>query len=235
LADQDNPAEEIARMTVILAMSRVILEIGCGSCEAAREIASKNPDWGVIATDKFELTEPLEGGSCYRQTAEDWKERRLPVQGGAINNLVVLRADTEILFYIPDQRVDSILLVNPEPAVGGILMDLLCGRGLIRKIKPGDRQIVAVPYSRELGVSACGGYEFDHGEDWSRGLGYIKSSGFSFRKAERVQWGVDLVKISPYSRNSTQADVYIFGNSYRPQPGPVPRMPGRRTYGSNSR
>jgi hypothetical protein len=103
-------------------------------------------------------------------------------------------------------------LVNPEPLVGRALLDLLADPAVYAKIKPGHSQIVIVPFSREMGVVACGGYEFDHVEDWSKGLGFIKSSAFEFRRADKVQWGVDLRGSSPYSKNSTQAGVYLYGS-----------------------
>ncbi len=230
LSAQENPYREIDRLMTILAKDHVILEIGCGSCETALQIALANPDWGVVATDKFDWTEPLYGCSYYRRIAEDFRLRHLPVQACTPDNLVLLRTDAGILSYIPDQRVDSILMINSEPVVGQFVMDLLCHQGMYRKIKPGDRQIVVVPYSRELGVIASGGYEFDHPEDWSRGLGYIMSSGLSFRKGERLQWGVDLCQSSPYSPHSTQSDVYIFGNTYPLKRGPSPRAPVRRAF-----
>ncbi len=230
LSAQENPYGEIDRLTNILAMDHVILEIGCGSCETALQIALANPDWGVVATDKFDWTEPLDGCSYYCRIAEDFKLRCLSVQRCNPDNLVVLRADAGILSYIPDQRIDSILMINSEPLVGHLVMDLLCRQAMYRKIKPGDRQIVVVPYSRELGVMASGGYEFDHPEDWSRGLGYIMASGFNFRKAGRVQWGVDLCRSSPYSPHSTQSEVYIYGNSCPIKRSPSPQAPVRRAF-----
>jgi hypothetical protein len=214
-----NPEPEIARLRHILAMDHVVLEIGCGSGEVARQIALKNPHMGVIATDKFDLKDSFSHSSYYFKVAQDWQNRRLPMQMYASDNLVLLRADLDILVHIPDQRVDSILLVNSEPAVGKALMEFLRHRGFSRKIKTGDRQIVVMPFAREFGIMACGGYEFDHPEDWSRGLGYIMGSGFAFRKDRRVQWGVDLFKASPYSLNSTQSDVYVYGNAFQPIPG----------------
>ena len=35
-----------------------------------------------------------------------------------------------------------------------------------------------LPHCREIGIYACGGYEFDHSEDWSLGLGYLMDSAF---------------------------------------------------------
>ena len=209
---QENLPGEIAKLYTILQMDPVILEIGCGSGDVAREIAKKNPRIGVIATDQYDWTIPVQQGSYYQKTAWGWKERRLASQQNALDNLVLLRADIGMLRHLPEGCIDTILLVNPEPKVGRALLESLADPPTYRKIKPGEKQIIILPFSREMGVTCCGGNEFDHGEDWSRGLGFMMASGFTFRKAEPSQWQVDLVKRSLYSCNSTQKDVYVFGD-----------------------
>jgi hypothetical protein len=209
---QGNLPVDIAKLEKLMAMPQVLLEIGCGACKAALEIALKNPDWAVIATDVFAWDVSPTECSHYQKLAQEWKAKRLDVQQNIPENLAVLRAEAEILHYLPDRSIDSVLLVNPEPLVGRALLDLLADPAVYAKIKPGNSQIVIVPFSREMGVVACGGYEFDHVEDWSKGLGFIKSSAFEFRRADKVQWGVDLRGSSPYSKNSTQAGVYLYGS-----------------------
>ncbi|MDZ7581570.1 MAG: hypothetical protein U5R30_13405 [Deltaproteobacteria bacterium] len=213
---QQNPPEDIAKLHRMLAMPNVLLEIGCGSCEAAYEIALKNPDWGVIATDKYFWGLSSAGCSHYETVANEWRAKRLRVQQTVPANLVVLRAEAELLHFIPDQSITSVLLINPEPLVGQAFLDLLAEPPAFAKIKSGDRQIVVLPYSREMGLMASGGCEFDHSADWSMGLGFIMASRFKFKKADRLQWGVDLRELSPYSKNSTQTNVYLYGNTLGP-------------------
>ena len=122
-----------------------------------------------------------------------------------------MRARISILDLMPYGCVDSVLVVNAEPNVGKAIVAELYKNNLYLRIKPGDRQIVILPHCREIGINACGGYEFDHSEDWSLGLGYLLGSAFQFKKAGPVQWGVDLCRTSPYSGNSTQKNVYVHG------------------------
>ena len=212
LKGQCNAAEDIARLPQFLAKPRVILEIGCGSCEVAWQIARKNPDVGMIATDQYNWDAPPEEGSYYQKVALAWRERCLPVEQAAPENLLILRAEGELLRFLPDRSIDTLLLINAEPAMGNAFVDFLVEYDLLRKIRPGDRQVVMLPYCREMGVMACGGYEFEHSEDWSRGLSYIMNGRLRFRRGDRQQWGVDLLRASPYSRNSTQSKVFIYGD-----------------------
>lgn len=212
LNEQQNLPEDITHLHRILAMQNVILEIGCGACEVAHEIALNNPDWGVIATDNYAWDVSSAECSHYQKLAQEWKAKQLKVQQTTPANLVILRAKAEILNFIPDQRINSVLLVNPEPLVGKAFLDLLSEHLFYAKIKNGGRQLVIVSFSREMGVATCGGNEFEHSEDWSMGLGFIMASRFKFQKADRIQWDVDLRGSSTYSKNSTQTNVYLYGN-----------------------
>jgi hypothetical protein len=216
LTMQENVSADITRLKHILKADEVILEIGCGSGHVARKIARENPGTGVIATDLYDWEFPDQHGSNYQKTALAWKKRQLDPQSDSPNNLVLLRADASILCHLPEGCVDTILLVNPEPKIGQAFMEFLSDPDMYRKIKPGAKQIVILPFSREMGVTSCGGYEFDHCEDWSRGLGFMMASGFDFRKGESVQWRIDLVKSSAYSSNSTQKDVFVLGSYAQP-------------------
>lgn len=217
LEQQENGAAEILRLGHILGMSHIVLEIGCGRGEVAWQIAINNPDMGVIATDLYDWSGAQEGCSHYQKTADAWRGNRLAAQRATLSNLVVLRADAEILRFLPIQRLDSILLVNPEPKVGKTFLSFLHANGLDRHIKPGPRQLVIVPYSSEIGMSACGGLEFDHSEDWSKGLGFLFESAFDFSKGAQIHWGTDLATLSPYTKNSSQTDVYCAGRLAPPQ------------------
>jgi hypothetical protein len=75
---------------------------------------------------------------------------------------------------------------------------------------------------------ACGGLEFDHQADWSKGLGYLFESEFEFLKADRFHWNVDLARVSPYTKNSTQTDVYCAGSRYEIQPKKIERPTSNR-------
>ena len=210
---RENHIDDIRRTNDILRMPRVLLEIGCGSGEAARLIARENPEMGVIATDLYDFTCEPANGSYYGKIARQWCARELPSQKEVPPNLVVLRAEADLLRCLPDAVLDTILLINPEPLVGKAFIQFLQEEGVAAKIKPGPNQIVILPYSRELGVMACGGCSFEHDPDWSRGLGYILGSGLAFRRGLPVQWGIDLPRVSAYSGNSTQRDIFIYGDT----------------------
>ena len=211
LRDHGNRPDDICKANRLLQMPRVLLEIGCGAGEAARLIALKNPDMAVIASDIFDGATASCEGSYYGRIARQWRDGRLPAQQESPANLVILRAEAEVLRYLPLAAIDTILLVNPEPRVGRAFLELLLKDDLYRRIKEGPARIVILPYSRELGVMACGGCDFEHDPDWSRGLGYIMGSGMPFRRDLPVQWGVDLRRVSSYSGNSTQSEIYICG------------------------
>lgn len=212
LLERQNPPDDIRQLHRLLQMPRVLLEIGCGSAEAARLIALKNPDMGVIASDRYDWGHDSGDTSYYGKIARRWRARRLPAQQDSPANLVILRAEAELLRHLPLQAIDTILLINPEPSVGKAFIELLGQDALCQRIKQGPTRLVILPYSRELGVMACGGCSFEHDPDWSRGLGYLMGSGLPFKRGLPVQWGVDLSRISAYSGNSTQRDLYIHGD-----------------------
>jgi len=213
LSRRQNHIDDIRKVNDILRMPQVLLEIGCGSGEAARLIALGNPDMGVIATDLYDGSDMPANGSYYGKIARQWCERRLAAQQDAPPNLVLLRAEADLLRCLPVAVLDTILLVNPEPSVGQAFIQLLQEEDVAAKIKSGPNQIVILPYSRELGVMACGGCSFEHDPDWSRGLGYILGSGLAFRRGLPVQWGVDLLQVSAYTGNSTQREIFIYGDT----------------------
>lgn len=213
LTGKGNHIDDISKANDILRMPRILLEVGCGSGKAARQIALKNPDMGVIATDLYDCGGDPANGSYYSKIARLWCARQLPAQQATPSNLVFLRAEGDLLRCLPAAAIDTILLINPEPRVGQAFIQLIQEEEILIKLKPGPDQIVILPYSRELGVMACGGCSFDHDADWSRGLGYILGSGLSFRRGLPVQWGVDLPGISDYTGNSTQRDVFIYGDT----------------------
>lgn len=213
LSKHGNPDRLIRKAARLLAMPTVLLEIGCGDGEAALAVARRNPKIGVLATDRYDCGDTCDLGSGYRQTALRWQAGTLRAQRSCPVNLVLLRAEADLLACLPDGSLDTILMVNPEPSVGCSVLDLLHTRNLIAKVRPGSNRLVVLPYSRELGVTACGGYEFEHDPDWSRGLGFLKASAFDFHRSTPVHWGVDLRRLSAYSGNSTQQDVYAFGQN----------------------
>lgn len=211
LLERENSRHDIDKLSDLLEMPQVLLEIGCGNAEAARKIALKNPAMGVIATDIYDWSHEPNSGSSYGQIAQEWRARRLPAQVDTLANLVILKAETDLLFGLPTHAIDTVILINPEPQAGRAILDLLQGEYLSMRLKQGTRQIVILPYSREMGVMTCGGCEFEHDSDWSRGLGFIMGSGLRFRRGASIQWGVDLSRISAYTGNSTQRDIYIHG------------------------
>ena len=211
LRDAGNIAEDIDDARTLFRMANIILEIGCGDGEVARRIALKNPHMAVIATDAYPLDGQPQQGSHYRHVALAWQQRQLAAQQSRPGNLALLKAEVGILRHLPAGCLDALLLVNAEPKIGKAVLERLADDDLYQALKPGARQLVVLPYCREMGVWACGGYEFEHDTDWSRGLGYFLSSRFAFRRGDRVQWGIDLPRASRYTGNSTQTDVYVSG------------------------
>lgn len=212
LLGRENCSDDINKLKAILRMPQVLLEIGCGNAEAAQQIALKNPGIGVIATDLYDWSGQPSNGSGYGKIARKWRARQLLTQIDTPANLVILRAEASLLRCLPVSALDTIFLLNPEPCVGKAFLDLLQGESLSLKIKHGPTQIVILPYSRELGLAACGGCSFEHAPDWSRGLGFILGSGLGFTLGVSMHWGVDLSHISGYTGNSTQRGIYVCGN-----------------------
>ena len=211
LLDRENTPPDINKLDALLRMPQVLLEIGCGNAEAARQIALKNPDMGVIATDLYDWSRPQSAGSGYGKFARQWRHRELSAQMDTPANLVILRAEADLLRCLPLLSIDTVFLLNPEPRVGTAFLALLRGESLFSRIKQGPMQIVILPFSREMGLIACGGCSFDHDSDWSKGLGFIMGSGLRFHQGASIQWGVDLSRISAYTGNSTQRGIYVFG------------------------
>jgi hypothetical protein len=211
LLGRKNCTKDIDKLSAILKMPQVLLEIGCGNAEVAQQIALKNPGIGVIATDLYDWSDQSSNGSGYGKIAREWRARQLPAQIATPANLVILRAEASLLRCLPLRAIDTILLLNPEPFVGKAFLDLLQGESLSLRIKHGPLQIVILPYSRELGLAACGGFSFEHDPDWSRGLGFILGSGLGFKLGASTHWGVDLSRISAYTGNSTQRGIYVCG------------------------
>jgi hypothetical protein len=218
LLSHENFHEDISKLKKILDMTRIIFEIGCGSGEAAYEIAVKNPDLGVIAIDKYDWNEPVKAGSHYQKVALAWREKQLKFQQYNPDNLVILRAEADILRFFPDHCIDSVLMLNPEPKVCEAFLKFISENSWYQKIKPGPLQILVVPFSREMGVNACGGFECAYTEERPGELSFLKVGYFQFRCGEKHHWGLDLTRASAYSRNSAQNDVYIYGNQFQPEP-----------------
>jgi tRNA G46 methylase TrmB len=207
LSEMENFPEDILKCDKSLSLPRRILEIGCGTADIARDVAIGNPDVCVLATDKYDWRGPCECGSGYRRVALAWREKRLLAQQSAPENMVVLRAEVDLLHHLPRHSLDAVVMINPEPSVGARVLESLATPALYQRLKHGGK-ILVLPFSRELGTMACGGLEFDHDTDWSRGLGFIMSSSLSFQRGARHHWGVDL-GASGYSQNSTQSELYV--------------------------
>lgn len=208
LSALENFPEDILKCRSILSLPQQIVEIGCGTADIALQVALRNPDIGVWATDKFECDGTGACGSGYRRMALAWREKKLGAQQACPENLVVLRAEVDLLHYLPTHTIDAVVLINPEPAVGEAVLTRLATPAIYGKLKPGTGRIVVLPFSREMGIMACGGLEFDHSPDWSRGLGFLQSSPLVFIKAQQHQWGIDL-SASRYTPNSTQSGAYV--------------------------
>jgi hypothetical protein len=218
LFSHENFQEDFLKLKKILEMDQIIFEIGCGSGEVAYEIALKNSHIGVIATDKYDWTAPAKEGSHYQKVALAWRDKQLKIQSFLPDNLVVLRAETDILRFFPDHRIDTVLMLNPEPTVCEAFLKFISENTWYQKIKPGPNQILVVPFSREMGVNACSGFECVYTEHRLGELGILKTGHFHFRRGEKNHWGIDMTRASAYSRNSTQNDVYVYGNQFQAKP-----------------
>ncbi|MCP3952309.1 MAG: hypothetical protein GY697_08855 [Desulfobacterales bacterium] len=213
LVSLGNRPETIARLDHVLKMDAAILELGCGNAEIAWQIASQNPSIGVIATDIYRSPCLTGSVSGYAKASRAWTNGLLKAQILAPGNLVILRAGACLLSLLPPESINTILLVNPEPAVGRAFLKLLTETPTSRRaVRPGSNQLVIKPFSKKMGITTCGGYEFSTEADWSRGIGFMRDSPFVFKDAPRIQWHVDLGVFSDYSRNSTQAGVSVCGN-----------------------
>ena len=218
LISHENFQEDIEKLKKILEMDEIIFEIGCGSGEAAYEIATKNHRIGVIAIDKYDWAVPVQAGSHYQKVAVAWREKQLRIQQFLPDNLVVLRAEADLIRFFPDHCIDSVLMLNPEPKVCEDFLKFISENSWYQKIKPGPRQILVVPFSREMGVTACSGFECSYTEERPGELSFLKVGRFQFRRGEKSHWGLDLTRASAYSRNSTQNEVYIYGDQFQDQP-----------------
>ena len=150
--------------------------------------------------------------SGYARASRSWTNGLLKAQVFTPDNLVILRSGACLLSQLPPASIDTLLLVNPEPAVGRAFLKLLAETPAWQSVRPGSRQLVIKPFSKKMGVTTCGGYEFETETDWSRGTGFLQESPFEFKAAPRIQWKVDLGAFSDYSKNSTQAGVSVCGN-----------------------
>jgi hypothetical protein len=218
LISHENVQDDFLKLKKILGMDQIVFEIGCGSGEVAYEIALKNPHIGVIATDKYDWTVPAKAGSHYQKVALAWRDKQLKIQSFLPDNLAVLRAETDILRFFPDHCIDTVLMLNPEPTVCETFLNFISENTGYQKIKPGPKQILVVPFSREMGVTACSGFECVYTEHRPGELGFLKTGHFQFRRGEKNHWGIDMTRASAYSRNSTQNDVYVFGNQFQATP-----------------
>ncbi len=212
LKSQGNRPEIIERFNRILKMDTIILELGCGNAEIAWQIASQNANVGVVATDIYRS--PCLAGSVsgYAKASRAWTNGLLKAQILAPVNLAILRAGACLLRFLPAESLDSLLMVNPEPAVGRAFLELLAETPVNRAVRPGSKQLVIKPFSKKMGIATCGGYEFETGADWSRGIGFIAKSPFEFKEDSTTQWKVNLGTFSDYSKNSTQTGVLVCGN-----------------------
>ena len=153
LEKQGNCPETIARFNTILKMSTVILELGCGNTEISWQIAMKNPDIGIIATDIYRSPCLTGSVSGYARASRSWTNGLLKAQVLAPDNLAVLRADADIIRFLPTESIDTILLINPEPAMGRAFLKFLTGNSVSGAVRPGSRQLVIKPFSKKMGIA----------------------------------------------------------------------------------
>lgn len=131
---QGNDRVDISRFIGILSRPGAkLLEIGCGSGDAARFIAGHHEDIGVMATD-----------ISYDKDGMLAEEERLGAQGTALPNLAFAQSLQDIVEYLPDASIDYILLVSPEDTVIGELFEMI---GPLKiKLKAGGQIIIKAYY-----------------------------------------------------------------------------------------
>jgi|GEM_PF-6038839 len=112
LYGKGNNAEEIKRVKkVIETKNHIVIEIGAGGALAARRLADKYPELGVIATDKYDIKDT---SKFYAADARRWANDELAAQRNEPDNLVIIRAEPDIFNYILDNSIDYILFVQGE-------------------------------------------------------------------------------------------------------------------------
>ncbi|MCX5714520.1 MAG: class I SAM-dependent methyltransferase, partial [Candidatus Omnitrophica bacterium] len=181
---------------------QVILEFGCGPARTAYALAQANPGTGIIATDVFRPRKPnLLVYDPYAKYTQGWESGELPAQTEPLlsDNLAVVRAEADILRYVPDNCLDYILLVNPAFQA---LKELFALREeLVRKLKTGGKIII-----KPVG-------------DFKDCLPYI-GDGFTFQEAESVFLSVDLDRVSDFpSRRKPQVWINEKAQENKPDNG----------------
>ena len=149
LRQKKNSRQNITKVNFVVEGFRgkgIILEIGCGTAKTAKTIAERNPDVGVIATDIYESYFSLD--YIYIMWAQMWEKGLLAAQRVDLDNLAVVRTDTNIIKFIPGHSLSHILLVNPEHEVLIELLEVINSKQISKKIKA-DTLIVVKPFFRK--------------------------------------------------------------------------------------
>ncbi|MDP8264788.1 MAG: hypothetical protein P9M12_04840 [Candidatus Aceula lacicola] len=144
----DNTKEEIGKVYNLVNESKkngkkLLLEFGGGDAEAVRAIAELNQKKDIVSitTDQYAIDKER-APRLYLDNAEEFEKRRLPAQTQGLENLVVARAEADILLYLPDNSLDYILLVNPNSIAVESLVAVIKNFDVMKKFKKGAKIII---------------------------------------------------------------------------------------------
>ncbi|MDO8675914.1 MAG: hypothetical protein Q7K71_07380 [Candidatus Omnitrophota bacterium] len=119
---------------------QIIIEIGSGNTNNALALAKKNPEAFILATDEYKINPT--GQTVYKDFALDFEAERLSAQKSgsdpleAVQNIRVVRGFADIVLYLPDATVDSIVLVQPAKEALEELIELIVGASnMLRKLQ----------------------------------------------------------------------------------------------------
>lgn len=120
----DNDVEDAEKAFRIFSeYDEIVFEIGAGHGNVALEIAEKNPKVGVVAIDVYNEH------TGYNVLYGLWKKGKLKPQTANLDNLVLLRAEPDLLKLLPPRLISHVLLVNFERMALQGTLDILSVSG----------------------------------------------------------------------------------------------------------
>ena len=143
-----NRTGDIQKAVQLLARQRfsrrlsLLVELGAGRAQIAFELAMRHPNLLVLAADVYDPS--------YELISSDWDNRKFLAHDFPLKNLAVLRAGVDILHYLPDESLKTLLLINPEGTVASSVTQLISDGIIQRKLQP-KPQVVVKPFER-LGI-----------------------------------------------------------------------------------
>ena len=181
---------------------KIIVEVASGNTANALDLARNNPDALVLATDRYDTNSKrlFLGGTTLREYlpyAVAFENNQLPAQKSDLDNLLVVRSLADILLYLPDSSVDSVVFVKPPIAAMDDMIALLKDFGILKKLKGAE-------------IAICTGELFMH--DYFRAFlrqgvyfdKQIKVTTLGWKKAVFIFRGTNLRKNSDWPKGYLQ-------------------------------